>query len=362
MKRTRLIHAGCFVLIGALLPVAGCFQRYDDFVRTKDVVLADNDQPADGGHTDKGQLADEAYTDKRNGEIGMEVVHPDAPSTDLCNWEHVASTDTEIADILDDNWVPVSCDNPQSYLCLPCEGHEDCGCSGVLCVEIGSGTFCTATCEEGGTLCPSGFLCQKGVCTPVGGKCQGCIQPPGCKSLSDTCNFKTGKCMTKVPWCEFCSFDFECGFGSRCYVDVDDNIYCAPECHPDNYSCPLSSGCLILDNGGLICAPAGKECCYGPGCSETCSCEEPTPVCDQEGQCVQRLVDAQCPPGKPTCDMETHTCVIQCLPPTAVYWVDPETNLEYCVQCAKSKDCPAGYLCGTFEGDPETYHKCYAVS
>lgn len=289
----------------------------------------------------------------------------DCPSNQ-CNTEASACTPLPQGDVTefkgDEEDVydcdPADFEGPLSYLCAPCSNDGDCGCGQGVCTEIGEETFCSLACEAL-VDCPSGYKCMSDFCKPMGGACKGCIQPPNCEMADGACNFKTGECQAKVDWCLPCTFDYECGFGNRCHLTEKQEVFCAPECDAETFSCPLGSGCEIRDDGLMICVYNGSTCCYGLGCEETCFCEQPTPVCDQDGQCVQCLVNAQCPPGKPMCDQTTNTCMIQCMPPNGVYWVDPETNLEYCIECAKSKDCPAGYLCGTFKNDPETYHMCY---
>jgi hypothetical protein len=246
---------------------------------------------------------------------------------------------------------------PVSYLCAACEDNGDCGCGKGKCVEIGAGSFCTTACGED-LPCASGYTCGEGLCKPLGGTCKGCIQPPGCEKPGDTCNFKSGECVAKLGWCSPCTFDYECGFGNRCHKDETNTIYCAPECDAGTFSCPKGSGCKLRDDGLYICEPVGAVCCYGVSCG-TCSCAPPTPLCTEDNECVQCLSAADCPPGKPTCDPQTFSCIIQCLNPTPNYWKDPETGIEYCVECYKTTQCPAGYLCGTFKNEPETYHKCY---
>jgi len=291
----------------------------------------------------------------------------DCPS-EFCDVEKSTCIQMAVGDVVEggngeeDTGGSTTCDpndfeEPVSYLCAPCDDDKDCGCGVGVCGDLDGTKFCTTPCDFENP-CISGYNCQDSVCKPLGGECKGCILPPGCEEAGTTCNFKIGECMAKVPLCAFCVFDYECGLGNRCHKDDDDNIYCAPECEPITFSCPLASGCKIRDDGLYVCEPLGGECCYGLSC-DTCACEQPTPFCDEKGGCVQCLANGDCPPGKPICDPETHSCIIQCLPPTPVFWTDPETGLEYCVECTKSKHCPPSYLCGTFVGEPNTYHKCY---
>ena len=252
----------------------------------------------------------------------------------------------------------VPAEDPNEFLCIECASVDDCGCGVGVCVPYMDTAVCLLNCMAA-MDCPSGYLCQDSLCKPSGGQCGGCVSPDACPEKDETCDFKTGSCMAKAPDCGPCSFDYECGYGSRCWPETEEGGFCAPECDKENFSCPKASGCLEREGDGVpVCIYTGKDCCYGLGC-DTCTCVEPAPICLEDGSCAQCLTVADCPPGKPMCDAESHTCVIQCLDPTPVYWQDPETGAEYCVQCGTSTDCPPGMFCGTFENDPETYHKCY---
>ena len=269
----------------------------------------------------------------------------------------VVEEDIVTGDVEEDGGC-VPANDPVEFLCLECTSADDCGCGVGVCVPYMDTAVCLLNCMAA-MDCPSGYMCQDSLCKPTGGQCGGCVIPDGCPEKDETCDFKTGACMAMVPECGPCSFDYECGFGSRCWPETPESGFCAPECDEDSFSCPLASGCEQREGDEvLVCLYTGKVCCYGLGC-DTCTCVEPTPICLEDGSCAQCLSEFDCPPGKPICDAESHTCVIQCVDPTPVYWQDPDTGAEYCVQCATSKDCPAGMFCGTFENDPETYHKCY---
>ncbi len=62
-------------------------------------------------------------------------------------------------------------------LCRPCRNDSDCGASsGATCVARGDeGSFCATACGAGAT-CPSGYTCDRDICTPVTGQC-GCAAP-----------------------------------------------------------------------------------------------------------------------------------------------------------------------------------------
>lgn len=270
--------------------------------------------------------------------------------------------DVVIPDVVEDAPVDMGCTpDPEAklkdFLCASCASDADCGCGVGQCIEMPNGTFCSVPCQ-GAPDCPSGYSCVSSMCKPMGVQCKGCMQPPGCAPKVEVCDFKTGSCMASVAWCAPCTFDYECGFGSRCWPDSEGLSFCAPECDADNFSCPLASGCEIRIDNVMVCVSNVLPCCYGKLC-DTCTCEAPTPICLDDGGCAQCVTSADCPPGKPICNAGTHLCVIQCIDPTPVYWVDPETTKEYCVECATSKDCPDGMYCGTFKNKPETYHKCY---
>jgi hypothetical protein len=163
--------------------------------------------------------------------------------------------------------------------------------------------------------------------------------------------------MDRVAWCGTCAFDFECGFGNRCFTKAGSPPICVPECG-ETFDCPPASGCEDRGDGTYVCVSNAKTCCYGPDC-DTCTCQEPKPLCLDINTCVECLGSNDCPPDKPICIPEKYECHIVCTAPTPARYIDPETGAETCVECTKSLDCPAGLLCGTFAGDPEKYHKCY---
>lgn len=352
---------GRAVLLGALLVAGGCVKPYDDFGST----LSDKGFPAQDVPRSDSRSRDQggefaADTDDFRKQYDLvdaeaDVVPEDGGKIDLADGP--ATGDTTDTPHMSD----VPCEPSESaveYLCASCNSDDDCGCGAGVCWPYRPGTFCLLDCGEA-MDCPSGYVCSnQGLCTPLGGKCGGCVAPDGC-GQGQTCDFESGACIEKVPVCGTCTFDYECGFDNRCWPDGEGGAFCAPECDKSTFSCPLSSGCEMRDgDGALVCVFTGQECCYGLGC-DTCTCVEPAPICLEDGGCAQCLSEFDCPPGKPVCELTTHTCIIQCQGPTPVYWKDPETGAEYCVQCATSKDCPEGTFCGTFEADPETYHKCY---
>lgn len=272
--------------------------------------------------------------------------------------EDVVVPDLEGEDIpVDLGCVPDETTQLDDFLCAECSSDADCGCGMGQCIELANGQFCSIPCLDAPD-CPSGYSCVGDFCKPMGVQCKGCMKPPGCTEGIEVCDFKTGECMPSSPWCATCAFDYECGFGNRCWLASDGSAFCAPECDPDNFSCPLASGCEIRMDNVMICVSNVAPCCYGKLC-DTCTCETPTPICLEDGGCAQCVTSADCPPGKPICDSDSHLCVIQCIDPNPVYWMDPETGKEYCLECATSKDCPEGMYCGTFKNKPETYHKCY---
>jgi len=296
--------------------------------------------------------------------------HGDCPSGE-CNLDSSTCVNEEMPDVVDGDTGgekpdigecdPNDFESPTTYLCAECVVDEQCGCGLGKCIDVSGEKRCSVECstEE---PCPSGYRCEESVCLPYGSTCKGCIVPPGCTEPGKTCSFKDGTCVDKTPWCSPCNFDWQCGFGSRCYVHEDGSLFCAPECSKDGFSCPLSSGCQIREDGIYICVYTGDECCYGLDCE--CQCGGATPYCyedpvTEKTSCVQCYNNPHCPPDKPVCDKETFTCGVFCTAPTPVIWHDPATGKDVCVECVKSLDCPPPAMCGTFEGDPATYHKCY---
>jgi hypothetical protein len=177
--------------------------------------------------------------------------------------------------------------------------------------------------------------------------------------VGKTCDFGSGNCITKKKQCDPCASDYQCGPDFRCGSKDGLTSLCMPECSA-TYQCPVGSSCETRADGVLVCIHKSKECCYGSNCN-TCTCESPTPICFESG-CVQCLVNTDCPNNHPVCNLTLHNCELYCQSPTPVYWIDPDTKIEQCVQCTNSaEDCPLGYFCGTDKKIPSTYHKCYAM-
>jgi hypothetical protein len=247
---------------------------------------------------------------------------------------------------------------PLEYLCKPCDVGNPCSCNPGECVTYTKGDYCASACTDSGQ-CPSGYTCDKKRCRPLGLGCGGCVGPDEPCDVGKTCDFGSGNCITKKKQCDPCASDYQCGPDFRCGSKDGLTSLCMPECSA-TYQCPVGSSCETRADGVLVCIHKSKDCCYGSNCN-TCTCESPTPICFESG-CVQCLVNTDCPNNHPVCNLTLHNCELYCQSPTPVYWIDPDTKIEQCVQCTNSaEDCPLGYFCGTDKKIPSTYHKCYAM-
>lgn len=246
-------------------------------------------------------------------------------------------------------------------LCLPCDMADECSCAPGHCLDLDGATVCMSLCESAWD-CPSGYTCKAGYCDPMGVGCVGCVVPEGQCPGDQACDFGSGSCGAATGWCEACTFDYQCGAGSRCATAKSGGgSECVPECSHDGFKCPLGSGCNPREDGVFVCLSLGVSCCYGPDC-DNCPCQAPTPFCLDDGSCAQCLVNTDCPLDHPVCNPATHSCELACAGLKPVYWHDPGTGMEQCVECLNSLEhCPPGWYCGVDEEDPETYHICYEI-
>ncbi|MBM4371974.1 MAG: hypothetical protein FJ098_09985 [Deltaproteobacteria bacterium] len=271
-----------------------------------------------------------------------------------------------VEDLAGDSDAGLACVPPSplpgvlDLLCLPCDPSDACACTPASCLELEGADVCLTACDTDWD-CPSGFRCKETACRPTGLGCVGCATPEGSCTGSQACDFATGACVPRVPLCQACTLDYQCGPGSRCASKDGVTTVCMPECGHDTFNCPLGSGCNPREDGVYVCVSLGVECCYGPEC-DTCGCDYPTPVCLEDGSCAQCATHTDCPPDHPVCNPGTLSCELACVAPTPVYWKDPETGSEQCVQCLNSLEhCPPGLYCGVDEESPETYHVCYEL-
>ncbi len=246
-------------------------------------------------------------------------------------------------------------------LCRPCDLSDECSCAPGHCMDLDGAAVCMSACESAWD-CPSGYTCKQGSCDPMGVGCAGCVLPEDHCGPDEACDFGSGICGPSTGWCASCTFDYQCGAGNRCAAAKSGGgSECVPECSHEGFKCPLGSGCNPREDGVFVCLSLGVACCYGPDC-DNCPCQAPTPFCLDEGGCAQCLVNTDCPIDHPVCNPGTHSCELACGGLKPVYWHDPESGLEQCVECLNSlEDCPPGWYCGVDEEDPETYHLCYEI-
>jgi hypothetical protein len=192
--------------------------------------------------------------------------------------------------------------------CRPCEGTPDCD-EGYTCGAVGPGKFCLRDCTAN-SECKGGYVCYPvstagKQCLPMSYNCVECAYK-GCDE-GKTCDLVTGYCVGTVIECGKCTYDFECGDGSRCFKkDGGITGRCTPECpdgvcpKPDEFTCTKNAdGIAVCDPGDYGCCPCqAKEWCLhvGDGKSNPCAC-------------LNDAVCATVSPANPICSPTTHVCV-----------------------------------------------------
>ena len=310
--------------------------------------------------------------------------------------------DTAEPEVEEDTGGPV---DPADKLCQPCVGDDECGGEGNMCTPLPEGDFCTTLCTTNND-CETGFLClqitnEAKQCVPgLYNKCADCLVN-GCP-LGEYCHQSEGVCKPIAGECQACVQDDECGTGARCYTFAPGVKKCVPECD-DAGACPDNSTCATL-NGQTgtqdvqACVPNGGACCFGDEsvCAPCdCSATPATPYCDEQGNCKACTDDSHCAdpaapictdgvcgsggcaaptpiactaspsgccectnathctdPTKPNCDAAAGVCVegVECTcvePYPACIVVDGQIM---CVECTVDAECDGGCLC-----DPNQY-------
>ena len=178
------------------------------------------------------------------------------------------------------------CPSSKPYLsgstCVECTSDSNCSdgkkCLSNFCqsVDACEGVSCTGgkTCVNGDCICPSGQIDNKGIC-----------EMPDCSNGGVTCT--GGKtCQNKV-----CS----CPSGQ-----IDNNGTCeAPNCANGGVTCTGGKTC---QNKVCVCPSDQVDnngTCEAPNCANGgIICSGSTPVCAENGQCVECAQDSHCDSGE----------------------------------------------------------------
>ncbi len=246
-------------------------------------------------------------------------------------------------------------------------GDEPCTCPGGGACDIND------TCPDAGTIdltcsqtsdCPSGQLCDEGVCR------SGCQTDDEC-SAPERCNPETSTCRNECPDDAACPDGYACVTGAcsfgACRLDgstCGDDQYCdvdARTCMNGEAPPPVMGPCCLVDTCAVLTADACAE--QGGSANEADSCD-PNPCaqpCQEDGECDAgsfcteigkrcavgcRIEGDDCPDGQ-RCGDE-HQCIdFRC-------GGDGDcAEGEYCLvergtcegPCADDASCPDGYFC-----------------
>ena len=212
--------------------------------------------------------------------------------------------------------------------CVDCVYDSDCG-SGQVCTDnkcetadLCASVNCTGgqTCNAstGECECPSGQILSDGQCEQADCSNGGII----CSGSTPVCaeNGQCVQCLVKGD----CDGDKECINNICEVVDACKNVTCegGKECVDGVCVCPSGK----IDNNGI---------CEGPDCANGgISCSGSTPVCAENGQCVECTSNSHCSGGK-----ECSGNVCKC--PSSKPYLSGST----CVECTSDSQCSGGKEC-----------------
>jgi hypothetical protein len=215
--------------------------------------------------------------------------------------------------------------------CTPCTGATDCP-EGYACSAVGSGKFCLKNCATAAE-CKGGYVCYPvstagKQCLPMSYACVECAYK-GCDA-GKCCDLVSGQCNECKGECGKCTYDFECGDGSRCYKKAQATTgVCVPECAGGTCAATDKFTCGANADGVKICTPIDDSKC------QPCP---PGQVLLGDGKtCAECKNDAECmakDPSKPKCDLTTYTCGTKtCTAPTKL------CSDNNCHTCCADGDC-----------------------
>jgi hypothetical protein len=214
--------------------------------------------------------------------------------------------------------------------CTPCTGATDCP-EGYACSAVGSGKFCLRNCETAAE-CKGGYVCYPvstagKQCLPMSYNCVECAYK-GCDA-GKVCDLVSGTCAEVVGECFKCTYDFQCGDGSRCYKKAQATTgVCVPECASGACAAADKFTCNANADGIKICTPNKDEDCQ--------PCPAGQKLLGDGKTCVECVNDLDCKdPNKPKCDPTSHTCGSKsCTAPTKL------CSDNNCHACCADGDCP----------------------
>lgn len=241
-----------------------------------------------------------------------------------------------------------------SMVTMACAPSSSSGGSGASCTSDAQCTYCYGgKCLECMTAadCPSGSLCRANVCE----------RDAGCTATScpanSSCNGYDGVCHPNVaparPVCGQAdpSGGYDAGWGPAPSVSNSVCYSCA--------GCPKGSECLcgaaglignvrcadlgsgaacLLTGGGGICRLFSGDCATNTQCAGLPG----TPVCSEQGQCVQCLRDSDCPQDAGAQGCVNNQCGACCTSNAQCPASGPLCDHGFCyAQCASDSDCQA---------------------
>jgi hypothetical protein len=160
-----------------------------------------------------------------------------------------------------------------------CTADTDCDSALPYC-NIATG-LCEQ-CRNNGSACPTGGVCQNGVCV------------------------SEGEDATSAPVCGPANCNGCCDTASQCQTGMGNSA-----CGSSGTPCAncTAMGATCASGGSCNLAAVGGDATALAACTMSAGCPASAPVCNTVvGYCVQCLADADCTGATPTCDTATNTC------------------------------------------------------
>ena len=232
--------------------------------------------------------------------------------------------------------------------CRPCTGAADCD-QGYACATVGGGKYCLKSCVAT-TECKGGYTCYPVTtagknCLPLSYQCVECAYQ-GC-GAGQSCDLVSGQCVGTVKICGKCTYDFQCGDGNRCYKAAQAATgVCTPECPVGDCGANAAAYTLTCGqnaDGVKMCAPTDATKCQ--------PCPAGQVVLGDGVTCAECTNSATCAaknPGKPQCDLSSHTCIA-----TVCASGQKKCTDGTCEKCCTDADC-VGQGSGTCNSSSRT--------
>ena len=227
--------------------------------------------------------------------------------------------------------------------CRPCTPGE-CA-AGFECATVGGVQYCLKSCTATSD-CPGSYTCYPVTtsgkfCLPLSYQCVECASQ-GCDA-GKSCDLVSGQCVPTLHPCGKCTYDVQCGDGSRCWKEPQAATgACVSEC-PDGTCADAHFHCAANPDGVKVCVPWEVAYCQ--------PCPAGQVLLGDGVTCAECTTDAICmakDASKPKCDLTSHLCFGNPCPTGKKKCMD-----GICRDCCVDTDCEPlgdGTVCGCKDG------------